>query len=177
MGARHARQVCRHTRRVSADERPQHAGPGSIGSTISRWLSDRLRRCGERRAVHVPSGSSNSTPLLLQARRDEALTYTELADALRRVSVRPSEGVRELWRRVLFNLLTTNVDDHLWNMGVLYAGEGRWPLQAAWELAVRATHFPAGGRTIRQILFVRKKSKAEPQGTPVHDLVALYDQG
>lgn len=42
--------------------------------------------------------------------------------------------------------------------------------------AVRATHFPASGRTVRQILFVRKKSKPEPQGTTVHDLAALYEK-
>jgi hypothetical protein len=41
MGARHARQVCRHARRVRVDERPRDAGPGSIGATISRWLVDR----------------------------------------------------------------------------------------------------------------------------------------
>ena len=47
--------------------------------------------------------------------------------------------------------------------------------QAARELALRATHFPAGNRTVRQILFVRKKSKPEPPGAIVHDLTALYE--
>jgi hypothetical protein len=59
-------------------------------------------------------------------------------------------------------------------------GECRWQgrvgvAQAARELAVRAMHFPAGSRTVRQILFVRKKSKPDLHGTIVHDLAALYE--
>jgi serine/threonine-protein kinase HipA len=71
---------------------------------------------------------------LLQARRDEDRTYTELADALRRVSASPAKDVRELWRRMLFNFLISNVDDHLWNMGVLYAGNGQWRLAPAFDV-------------------------------------------
>lgn len=71
---------------------------------------------------------------LLQARRDEDRAYTEIADALRRISARPTEDVRELWRRLLFNLLITNVDDHLWNLGVLYAGNGQWKLAPAFDV-------------------------------------------
>jgi serine/threonine-protein kinase HipA len=71
---------------------------------------------------------------LLQARRDEDRAYTEIADALRRIGARPTEDVRELWRRMLFNLLITNVDDHLWNVGVLYAGNGQWRLAPAFDV-------------------------------------------
>ena len=71
---------------------------------------------------------------LLQARRDEDRAYTELADTLRRISSRPTEDVRELWRRMLFNFLITNVDDHLWNVGVLYAGNGQWQLAPAFDV-------------------------------------------
>jgi serine/threonine-protein kinase HipA len=91
-------------------------------------LIRRFDRTPDGRIAYLSGGS------LLQARCDEDRSYTELADALRRVSVRPSEDVRELWRRVLFNLLITNVDDHLWNMGVLYAGEGLWRLAPAFDI-------------------------------------------
>ena len=70
---------------------------------------------------------------LLQARRDEDRAYTEIADALRRISARPTQDVQELWRRLLFNLLITNVDDHLWNLAVLYAGNGQWKLAPAFD--------------------------------------------
>jgi serine/threonine-protein kinase HipA len=88
----------------------------------------RFDRTPEGRIAYLSAGS------LLQARRDEDRSYTELADVLRRISAQPSQDVRELWRRVLFNLLITNVDDHLWNIGVLYAGEGRWRLAPAFDV-------------------------------------------
>lgn len=42
--------------------------------------------------------------------------------------------MRELWRRLLFNFLINNVDDHLWNVGVLYAGNGQWRLAPAFDV-------------------------------------------
>ena len=89
----------------------------------------RFDRTAEGARIAYLSGGS-----LLQARRDEDRAYTELADALRRVSARPSEDVRELWRRLLFNFLINNVDDHLWNVGVLYAGNGQWRLAPAFDV-------------------------------------------
>lgn len=89
----------------------------------------RFDRTAEGARIAYLSGGS-----LLQARRDEDRSYTELADALRRVSAKPSEDVRELWRRILFNFLINNVDDHLWNLGILYAGNGQWRLAPAFDV-------------------------------------------
>jgi len=89
----------------------------------------RFDRAADAARIAYLSGGS-----LLQARRDEDRTYTELADALRRVSATPAKDVRELWRRMLFNFLITNVDDHLWNVGVLYAGNGQWRLAPAFDV-------------------------------------------
>jgi serine/threonine-protein kinase HipA len=71
---------------------------------------------------------------LLQARREEDRAYTELADAIRRIGAAPTEDLRELWRRLVINLLITNVDDHLWNVGFLYAGDGKWRLAPAFDV-------------------------------------------
>jgi hypothetical protein len=59
-------------------------------------------------------------------------------------------------------------------------GECRWPTRAGVaeaprELTTRVGHFPNGNRAVRQILFVRKKSKLAPQGVVVHDLPSLYE--
>ncbi len=89
----------------------------------------RFDRTAEGARIAYLSGGS-----LLQARRDEDRAYTELADALRRVSARPAEDVRELWRRLLFNFLINNVDDHLWNVGVLYTGNGQWRLAPVFDV-------------------------------------------
>lgn len=79
---------------------------------------------------------------LLQARRDEDRTYTEIADTIRRVSPAPNEDLEELWRRLVINLLITNVDDHLWNVGFLHVGEGKWRLAPAFD----ANPFPDKAR-------------------------------
>jgi serine/threonine-protein kinase HipA len=71
---------------------------------------------------------------LLQARRDEDRAYTELADAIRQIGAAPTNDVRELWRRLVINLLITNVDDHLWNVGFLYAGDRKWRLAPAFDV-------------------------------------------
>ena len=89
----------------------------------------RFDRSDDGARIPYLSGAS-----LLQAQRHEDRSYTELADMLRSTSARPAEDVRELWRRLVFNLLITNVDDHLWNIGVLYAGEGLWRLAPAFDL-------------------------------------------
>jgi serine/threonine-protein kinase HipA len=88
----------------------------------------RFDRTADARIAYLSGGS------LLQAKRSEDGAYADIVDVLRRVSIRPTEDVRELWRRLLFNTLITNVDDHLWNMGVLYAGEGQWRLAPAFDL-------------------------------------------
>jgi len=84
-----------------------------------------------RDGARIPYLSGGS---LLQARRDEDRAYTEVADALRRVSADPVADVRLLWCRLIFNLLINNVDDHLWNVGVLHAGGGQWRLAEAFDL-------------------------------------------
>lgn len=75
-----------------------------------------------------------SAASMLQASRDEDRAYTEIADAIRSRCVAPMADLRQLWRRMVFNLLITNVDDHLQNHGFLYAGRGQWRLAPAFDL-------------------------------------------
>jgi serine/threonine-protein kinase HipA len=75
-----------------------------------------------------------SAASVLQAERDNESTYFELVDVIRSVGSEPVEDVRQLWRRLVFNLLITNVDDHLHNTGFLYDGAGRWRLAPAFDL-------------------------------------------
>jgi serine/threonine-protein kinase HipA len=86
------------------------------------------RTADDARLPYLSGGS------MLQAMRHEDRSYAEVADVLRASSPHPSADVRELWRRLVFNLLITNTDDHLWNLGVLYAGDSRWRLAPAFDL-------------------------------------------
>jgi serine/threonine-protein kinase HipA len=54
-------------------------------------------------------------------------SYLELADVLRRDGAAPNEDLRQLWRRMVFNILVSNTDDHLRNHGFLRAAKG-WRL-------------------------------------------------
>ncbi len=75
-----------------------------------------------------------SAASMLQASRDNTHSYTEIADIIRARCVNPSQDARELWRRMVFNLLITNTDDHLQNHGFLYAGNGLWQLAPAFDV-------------------------------------------
>lgn len=75
-----------------------------------------------------------SAASLLQASREEDRSYTEIADAIRSYGYAPTQDVRQLWRRLLFNLLITNVDDHLQNHGFLHVAHGQWRLAPAFDI-------------------------------------------
>jgi serine/threonine-protein kinase HipA len=71
---------------------------------------------------------------LLQSRRNEEHSYTEVVDAMRSRCVDFSAAAQQLWRRLVFNLLITNVDDHLQNIGFLYTDKNQWQLSPAFDL-------------------------------------------
>ncbi|GAA4027375.1 type II toxin-antitoxin system HipA family toxin [Actimicrobium antarcticum] len=75
-----------------------------------------------------------SAASMLQSSREETHAYTEIVDVMRKTCVNPDDDARELWRRLVFNLLITNTDDHLQNHGFLYAGGGQWKLAPAFDV-------------------------------------------
>lgn len=75
-----------------------------------------------------------SVASLLQASREEDRSYTEIADAIRAHGHAPTQDVQQLWRRLVFNLLITNVDDHLQNHGFLHVRRGLWRLAPAFDI-------------------------------------------
>jgi len=75
-----------------------------------------------------------SAASLLQASREDERSYTEIADAIRSHGHAPTEDVRQLWRRLVLNLLITNVDDHLQNHGFLHLEHGLWRLAPAFDI-------------------------------------------
>ncbi|MGH7532391.1 MAG: type II toxin-antitoxin system HipA family toxin, partial [Gemmatimonadales bacterium] len=92
-----------------------------------------VRRFDRHGAARIPFLSAMT---LLGARDNDPVphSYPELAEALRRHGARPTADVRELWRRMVFNILIANTDDHLRNHGVLYAGTDGWILAPAYDL-------------------------------------------
>lgn len=60
--------------------------------------------------------------------------YTEIVDALRQHGAAAREDIEQLWRRLVFSILITNVDDHLRNHGLLHAEHGLWRLAPAFDV-------------------------------------------
>ncbi len=89
----------------------------------------RFDRTTDFARIHYMSAAS-----MLQAARGEERAYTEVADVIRAKCTHPNDDAQQLWRRLVFNLLITNVDDHLQNMGFLYAGQGKWRLAPAFDI-------------------------------------------
>lgn len=75
-----------------------------------------------------------SASTLLQASREEDRSYTEIVDAVRAHGHTPTPDIQQLWRRLVLNLLITNVDDHLQNHGFLHVERGLWRLAPAFDL-------------------------------------------
>jgi serine/threonine-protein kinase HipA len=90
-----------------------------------------LRRFDRRDGRRIPFLSSMS---MLEARDNQTRSYMELADALRQHGAAAKDDIRELWRRIVFNILISNTDDHLRNHGFLYEGPAGWRLSPAYDL-------------------------------------------
>jgi serine/threonine-protein kinase HipA len=68
------------------------------------------------------------------SRDGERGSYPELVDLLSRHGARAKVDAHALYRRVAFNVLVSNVDDHLRNHGFLWLGNAGWTLSPAYDL-------------------------------------------
>lgn len=67
--------------------------------------------------------------------RDATHAYTELVNVLLQSGADPIADIHALWRRLVFNFLICNTDDHLHNTGFLYDARQRgWRLSPAFDL-------------------------------------------
>ena len=90
-----------------------------------------LRRFDREKERRIPFLSAMS---MLDAEDNDQRSYMEIADALRRYGAKPDEDCTQLWRRIVFNILISNSDDHLRNHGFLYDPAGGWRLAPAYDL-------------------------------------------
>lgn len=87
----------------------------------------RFDRAGDARVPFI------SAMTLLSAEDGDDASYTDIAEAIRMYSSQPTADLQELWRRIVFNVLVSNLDDHLRNHAFLYDGQG-WRLSPAYDL-------------------------------------------
>ena len=71
---------------------------------------------------------------MIGSQEGETRSYLEIADALRRYGAKAQSDLHELWRRMVFTVLISNVDDHMRNHGFLYVGTEGWVLSPVYDL-------------------------------------------
>ena len=90
-----------------------------------------LRRFDRNAGARVPYLSAMS---MLGAQDHEHHSYLEIVDALRQYGAAARADMAGLWRRIVFNVLVTNTDDHLRNHGFLYQKQAGWRLSPAFDI-------------------------------------------
>ena len=107
------------------------AVPESRVETISKKPVLLVRRFDRDGRQRIPFLSAMS---MLGSKDNEGRSYLEIVDALRQHGAAPKADLETLWRRLVFNILISNTDDHLRNHGFLYAGQEGWRLSPAYDL-------------------------------------------
>lgn len=86
------------------------------------------RTAGGGRKHHI------SAATLLQAGPGEHITYLDLLSAMRGACNDFATDAQQLWRRLVFYLLVTHVDEGLHKIRFLYVGKKKWQLAPAYGL-------------------------------------------
>lgn len=112
--------------RQSGIDTADHAVDEVAGKTV--LISRRFDRDGERR---IPFLSALS---MMGLKDGERASYPELVDVLTRTGANAAADAAELYRRMIFNILISNVDDHGRNHGFLWQDQAGWVLSPAYDL-------------------------------------------
>ena len=96
-----------------------------------------LERFDRDYELRIPFLSAMS---MLGAADGEQRSYLEIGDALQQYGACAGKDLKELWRRIVFNIMISNVDDHLRNHGFLYTGQAGWQLSPIYDLEPTPAH-------------------------------------
>jgi serine/threonine-protein kinase HipA len=102
-------------------------------------LSKRFDRVGsvtKAMRLHYLSASA----LLSIPYESSAGSYVALAQVIRRLSSHPKDDLIELFRRMVFNMVVDNSDDHIKNHGALFNGNGQMRLSPAFDVVPQLTN-------------------------------------
>ena len=88
----------------------------------------RFDRIGKNRIPFI------SAMTMLGAKDQEQHSYIEIANAIINNGANPEKDLKELWRRMVFNISISNIDDHLRNHGFLLNEKNCWELSPAYDM-------------------------------------------
>ncbi|MDQ6963020.1 MAG: type II toxin-antitoxin system HipA family toxin [Mariprofundaceae bacterium] len=97
-------------------------------------LLERFDRTPEATRIHYMSAM---TLLDLHDGESDESSYADLADEMSRIC--DISCLHQLFRRMVFNIITSNVDDHLRNHGFLYIN-GTWKLSPAFDMTLSGNY-------------------------------------
>ena len=98
---------------------------------ISRF--DRVGNIDNERRIHYLSASA----LLNVPYESNGGSYVEFAQVIRKISVNPAHDLDQLYRRMIFNLIVDNTDDHVKNHGMLHVSNGQYRLAPAFDIVMQ----------------------------------------
>lgn len=110
-----------------------------IDGPHSALLVKRFDRAGGERVPFI----SAQTFMGLSGAEDG--NYVDLAMQIERYGEQPRQDIEELYRRLMFSVLVSNVDDHLRNHGFLLGAAGKWRLSPAFDI----NPSPGEGKTLK----------------------------
>lgn len=105
--------------------------PGGHAILIRRF--DRQGLIGNETRQHYLSASA----LLNVSYESGDGSYVQLAQVIRKISHQPRQDLQQLFRRMIFNLLLDNTDDHVKNHGMLHVSNGRFRLAPAFDIEMQ----------------------------------------
>lgn len=105
---------------------PHHELLSVAGKAV--LLSRRFDRSG---GIRIPFLSAMA---MMSAKDGERGSYPEIVDAIKQNGAQAKKDAHELYRRMVFNVLISNVDDHLRNHGFLWRGKAGWGLSPAFDI-------------------------------------------
>jgi len=97
------------------------------------YMVRRFDRTDEGKRLHFASAMTMTG----HVDGDDASTgvsYLELAEVLIRHGSQTNADLRELWSRIVFNILVSNTDDHLRNHGFILVPGSGWRLSEAYDM-------------------------------------------
>ena len=89
------------------------------------------RRFDRQGVIRIPFLSAMA---MMGAKNGERGSYPEIVDVLAEHGAQGKTDAHALYRRVVFSVLISNVDDHLRNHGFLWLGRTGWSLSPAYDL-------------------------------------------
>ncbi|OPC57337.1 toxin HipA [Elizabethkingia bruuniana] len=102
-----------------------------VSGTYYTFFTKRFDRVNQER-IHFSSAmtmTGNNEDTI----KNQPASYLDIVEFIQNYGCKVNENLRQLWRRIVFNIAVSNTDDHLRNHGFILSNEG-WVLSPAYDL-------------------------------------------